>query len=94
MLVLLCLTLCAHHRQPRQRQGDFLGRILVILQFAGEIIGISGHVEMAVARQIKQNGATYAFFLAALSFAYCGGDRMIRFGRGHESDSPRGGRLP
>ena len=59
-------------RQPEQAlrylgqvcQGfvDFFLRVLVVGEFAGEILFVGGHVEEAVAAEVEQDGSFFAFF--------------------------------
>ena len=54
-----------HLRQRGERRLQFRLVVVAVFQLAGEVIGVRLHVEMAVARQIEQDGLRLALGLAA-----------------------------
>ena len=60
---------CALFRRHLGQAGERLGErglvIVAVFELDGEVVGIGLHVEMAVARQVEQDGARLALGLAA-----------------------------
>src|SRR5207237_8976223 len=56
-----------HLRHALERFLDLRGRVLVVLELAGQMRLVRAQIEMAVARQVEANGPGIAVTLGALS---------------------------
>ena len=74
-----------HRGQPSQGHRQFFLAVGLILEFAGEVLLVGRHVEMAVTAEVEEDGFAFAFALAAHGFLDGALDSVVGLRRGHDA---------
>src|SRR5229473_1357812 len=74
---------------PLLRSSNCLGRVLVILQPAGEVGIVGTHVKVAMTGQVEEDDALFSRLFGLQSFVNRGSDSVPRLRRGHNALAAR-----